>query len=86
MPNPASLWGGNLLMSSPINRTMPLLIGTRPEITLSKVVFPAPFAPKTATTSPVWVSSETPFKASTAPYATTRFSTDSSVSMLLLLS
>src|SRR5439155_5893348 len=62
--------------SSPLRRTVP-------EIARSVVVFPAPFAPSTATSSPSSTSSETPWSALTGPYrASTSRSSSSGIGSL----
>ena len=43
-----------LVMSSPLSRTCPLLILTRPNSALSRVDLPAPLGPMMPTSSPSW--------------------------------
>ena len=50
--------------SCPSTRMRPWSSFVRPAITCSKVLFPDPLAPITATNSPRFIVSETPFKAS----------------------
>src|SRR5918994_6377381 len=64
-------------MRFPLKRISPPVIGCTPERARSSVVFPAPFAPTRATTSPVRASRLTPFRTSMRPYALRRFSTSS---------
>src|SRR5918994_4357491 len=64
-------------MRFPLKRISPPVIGCTPERARSSVVFPAPFAPTRATTSPLRTSRLTPFRTSMRPYALRRFSTSS---------
>jgi len=57
---------------------------TSPEIALRVVVFPAPFAPMRATTSPWSTSKAMPWTASIAPYRTTRSRTSSMGSAIVV--
>ena len=54
-------------MRSPSNRISPARGRSIPEIVMSVVLLPAPFAPITATVSPGWTTREIPFRASMAP-------------------
>src|SRR3989454_5629867 len=59
------------LTARPANLISPLRGTTSPATVFRSVVFPAPFAPISATISPGCTASETPWRASTpAPYAT----------------
>src|SRR2546425_5832173 len=59
------------LTARPANLISPRCGATSPATALRSVVFPAPFAPISATISPGCTASETPWRASTpAPYAT----------------
>ncbi len=59
--------GGLLVMSSPMNRIVPVLGWLSPLTERRVVDFPAPFAPMSVTISPSRTSSEMPFSASIVP-------------------
>jgi len=50
MPSRAIRWGAMPVMVLPRYRIVPLVAGTRPQTVLSRVLFPAPFAPTRVTT------------------------------------
>src|SRR6266436_5175254 len=62
--------GRSLSSRSPFSSMRPVASGTRPVIALKSVVFPAPFGPITATTSPGATSRLTPDKALSPPKPT----------------
>src|SRR5438067_5097022 len=80
MPSRATASGERLAMLLPANAILPLRL-TVPDTARSVVVLPAPFGPRTATSSPSPTSSETPCSARIWPY---RASTSSSSSRELL--
>ena len=53
-------WAGILVMSWPSNCTLPAAGAMRPDIVAAKVLFPAPFAPSTASTDPGATSTVNP--------------------------
>ena len=55
--------GSRCEISVPANRTLPRVAGAKPDRTLKKVVFPAPFGPMIAWTVPSVTSSDTPSSA-----------------------
>src|SRR4051812_35802113 len=69
--------GAPPVMSVPSKTTRPDAGVSRPTIDFSSVDLPAPFAPSKQTSSPARTSSDTPRKASTAPYRVTTFRTSS---------
>src|SRR5256885_2995410 len=81
MPSRATASGERLAMLLPANAILPLRL-TVHDTARSVVVLPAPFGPRTATSSPSPTSSETPCSARTWPY---RASTSSSSSRAELL-
>ena len=66
MPARARSSAGSAVTSRPLRRTRPDVASTRPAVTPHKVDLPAPFAPRSATTSPAWMVSEAPCSTSTA--------------------
>ena len=70
-------------MFVPSNTILPWLGFNMPDIVIRVVLFPAPFAPISATISPALTSSEIPFNASIGPY---RVCTASSLSIRSCLS
>src|SRR5579871_4973547 len=62
----AFLWPG----AAPSTVAEPWLSGTRPRSTRSRVDFPAPFGPRTATSSPVSTARSTPLQTVLAPTLT----------------
>jgi hypothetical protein len=54
-------------MSTPSNTTLPVATGRTPEMVLSVVVLPAPFAPMSVTISPSFTWNVMPLMASMRP-------------------
>jgi hypothetical protein len=67
MPRPAIASGEQWSIRSPAKVIAPCRARTSPEIVISVVVFPAPFAPNNATISPARTSSEMPLRQSVGP-------------------
>ena len=60
-------WAESPVMSRPSKSIRPPLGGTRPETARASVLFPAPFAPSTASTVPGATVSDTPNSAWDVP-------------------
>src|SRR5262245_13130807 len=69
MPRATRRSGLSAVMSSPSKRMLPFAAGTMPEMQLSVVVLPAPFAPSRQAISPAPSERLTSSSARTAPYA-----------------
>ncbi len=66
-PRRTILSGVLLVITSPLNVTVPFTGRSTPVMDLSVVDLPAPFTPRSATSSPSATSSEMPWSALTAP-------------------
>ena len=67
MPSATRSWAGVRVMSRPSNVIWPWETGRTPEIALSVVVLPAPFAPMSVTISPSSTVNDRPLRASMRP-------------------
>src|SRR5215813_4024907 len=68
MPRATRAWAASCPIGSPANAIVSACDRMRPAIAASRVLFPAPLAPTTATTSPAATSMETPNSAWKSPY------------------
>ena len=66
-PRAAIRYGGRPATGTPSRRTVPARRASRPVTARSSVVLPAPFGPRSATTSPAPTSSETPRRTRASP-------------------
>src|ERR1019366_6076359 len=85
MPRATTLSALSPTISSPLKRMLPWRTLHRPEMVLSSVVLPAPFAPMTAMISPARISALMPCNISVFPYPDTICSMASSGSDELML-
>src|SRR2546423_1427232 len=81
MPSRATASGERLAMLLPANAILPLRL-TVPDTARSVVVLPAPFGPRTTTSSPSPTSSETPCSARIWPYRASTSSSSSRASVI----
>src|SRR5438270_8122413 len=79
IPRSTTSWAVSASIRFPANSMVPLRARKRPVTERMSVVFPAPFEPTSATTSPCFTDSEAPKSTRASPYAACRSRTSSIV-------